>query len=391
MKTKLILLKIVILVLVGCASKKFILEKKDENRTQIEKITINIEDRDKKSEEKAEKEEDVKEENLELTGIYKDNESVLNFVNYMVESHDFKHDDLIYTFSSVEFQQKALDRVLGIKKKKVSVSKKKKRKGKKVIWGSWDRYEKNFISNKRINMGVDYWNQHKKYLDKAYEVYGVPPEYILGILGVETIFGNYLGEYPVFYTLATLTFEENRRQNFFKNELENFLVMVRDENLTMDQIMGSYTGAIGLCQFMPSNYKHFAVDFNEDGVIDLWNPEDAIGSIANYFSKHGWKRDLAVTVRAKYKGKRFKKFKVGYKKTYSRKWLKKRHKIKPRENFNLKRVRLIKLKKGKYDEIWMASKNFYVITRYNHSAYYAMVVHQLANKIKDKYLEKKEE
>ena len=374
MKKKLILLKIAILVLVGCASKKLITDKIDENQTIIEKVV-----------EKIDKEE-VKEIKLELTGLYKENEEVLNFINYMVENHNFKYNDLIYTFSQVTFQQKALDKVLGVKKKKKAVPKKRiKSNKKKVIWGSWDRYKRIFISNKRVNMGVDYWNQYKDYLDKAYEVYGVPPEYILGILGVETIFGNYLGEYPVFDTLSTLTFESNRRQNFFKNELEEFLLMIKNENLIINNIMGSYAGAIGLGQFMPSNYKFFAVDFNEDGIIDLWNPEDAIGSVANYFAQHNWKKDLPVTTRAKYRGTRFKKFKTGYRKTYSQKRLKK-YKIKAREKFNSKRVRLIKLKKGKYDELWMASKNFYVITRYNHSSYYAMVVHQLGNKIKEQYL-----
>ncbi len=380
MKKKIIFINIVILILVGCASKKLIFD--ENNKGEILQISKTTE---------TKKPIQLKQTKQKLKGIYKEDKEVKKFIKSMVKNHNFKYNDLIHIFSLVEFQQKALDKILGKKRvKKPLTAKIKKPKKKRIRYGSWDRYRKIFISQKRVGMGVDYWLKHKDYLDKAYEVYGVPPEYILGILGVETIFGNYLGDYPVFDTLSTLTFSPNRRSKFFRNELEKFLIMVKDEKLDIDKIVGSYAGAIGLGQFMPSNYKIFAVDFNEDGVVDLWNPEDAIGSVANYFKKHNWKKDKMVTVRAKYKGTRFRKLKTGYKKTYSQKWLKRRHKITPREKLkDSKRVRLIKLSKGNFDELWMSSRNFYVITRYNHSAYYAMVVHQLGQEIKDEYLRQK--
>ena len=131
---------------------------------------------------------------------------------------------------------------------------------------------------------------------------------------------------------------------------------------------------------MPSNYEHYGVDFNKDGRITLQSPDDAIASVANYFKKNGWRKGEPIATRVKYKGTRFNKHKTGYKHTYHRHRLKG---ISPRERWDYKnKVRLIKLNKKKYDELWYGAKNFFVITRYNHSSYYAMAVHQLAQKIK---------
>ena len=157
--------------------------------------------------------------------------------------------------------------------------------------------------------------------------------------------------------------------------------LCKTQKINPKNVNGSYAGAIGLGQFMPSNYEAYGVDFNGDGRVTLQRKQDAIASVANYFKKNGWRRGEPVATRVSYEGKRFRRYKTGYKKTYERKSLKG---IAPKTwwNYNGK-VRLIKLEKKKYDELWYGAKNFFVITRYNHSSYYAMAVHQLAEKIKE--------
>lgn len=211
--------------------------------------------------------------------------------------------------------------------------------------------------------------------------YGVPAEYITAIIGIETIYGKNVGTFPVFDTLTTLAFEKNRRSEFFKEQLEEFMLLTRRDNIKPRNLVGSYAGAMGLGQFMPTSYTDYGIDFNNDGKVDMHNPEDAIASVANYLDKHGWVTGDKVATRVSYKGKRFQKYKTGFRTKYSRKNLKG---IKPKHghwNYNEK-VRLIKLSKRRYDELWYGAKNFYVITRYNNSSYYAMSVHQLAQKIK---------
>jgi membrane-bound lytic murein transglycosylase B len=183
----------------------------------------------------------------------------------------------------------------------------------------------------------------------------------------------------VFDTLSTLSFIKNRRNRFYQSELEALILFCIRNDISIKNVKGSHFGAIGLGQFMPSNYEYYGVDFNGDGKIRMQNPVDAIGSIANYLHKNGWKKGEEVAIRARYNGSRFRRYKTGYKKLYN---LKKLKGIKPRGRWRYKgKVRLIKLNRAKYDELWIAARNFRVITRYNHSAYYAMSVHQLAQMI----------
>ena len=197
------------------------------------------------------------------------------------------------------------------------------------------------------------------------------------------MYGSNVGKFPIFDTLTTLAFEKNRRNRFFKKQLKKFIHLAYTQKFNPKNVYGSYAGAIGLGQFMPSNYEAYGVDFNGDGRITLQNPVDAIASIANYFKKNKWKAGEPVATRVKYEGLRFHAYKTGYRKTYKREEL---HDIEPKEgtwNYH-KKVRLIKLNRTHYDELWYGAKNFFVITRYNHSAYYAMAVHQLATKIREK-------
>ena len=253
--------------------------------------------------------------------------------------------------------------------------------------GKWDIFSRVHLENNQTDLGVQFMNEHNETLQKAYKEYGVPPEYITAIIGIESYYGKNRGIYYVFDSLTHLAFDKGKRQKFYRYQLQEFLRMCYREQVEPRAIKGSKSGAIGLAQFMPSNYKLFAVDFNNDGKIRISQPVDAIGSVANYLKKNGWENGEPVGTRVAYSGNRFYGFKTGYKYKYLRKEL--TH-ITPRKYFPYtKKVRLIKLTREKYDELWYGTDNFYVITRYNHSDYYAMAVHQLAEKIKNSYQKQK--
>jgi len=250
--------------------------------------------------------------------------------------------------------------------------------------GEWDIYSRVHLQNNQTNLGVKFMHKHRKIFKKSYRQYGVAPEYIAAIIGVESLYGKNCGRYYVFDSLTHLAFDKGGRKKFYKYQLQEFLRMCYREQVEPRRVKGSKYGAIGLAQFMPSNYKSLAVDFNHDGKIRISQAPDAIGSVANYFKKHGWNRDEPVAIRVNYKGNRYYGLKTGYEHKYRRKDL---IGIKPRGYFPYKeKVMLIKLEREKYDELWYGTDNFYVITRYNHSSYYAMAVHQLAQKIKKAYL-----
>ncbi|MEA2111330.1 MAG: lytic murein transglycosylase B [Campylobacterota bacterium] len=314
---------------------------------------------------------------------YSNNDLAKKFINKMVKEENFSHTELQALFCKVEFQKRSL-KFYEIPKKSDKKQLSKPKKSSKKNWGSWSRYEKKLVNPKRINKGVDFMKKHKTTLKRAHKKYGIPPEYITAIIGIESYYGSYTGKYPVFDTLCTLAFEKNRRNKFFTKELREYLKMTKREDVNPREIKGSFAGAIGLGQFMPSNFEKLGVDFNNDGKVRISEPIDAIGSIANYFKQSGWKQGIPVATRVSYKGLRFNQHKTGYKHKYSRKHLKD---IYPKDkNFSYNnKVRLIKLERKKYDELWYGTKNFYVITRYNHSSYYAMAVHQLAQKIKQSY------
>ena len=248
--------------------------------------------------------------------------------------------------------------------------------------GSWDIY--NFQFKKRVGGGIYFMNKFKKTLKRAYKRYGIPPEYITAIIGIESNYGSMRGDYFVFDRLTHLSFDKNdKRAKFYRKQLKALLRLSAREKINPKDIRGSSSGAIGLAQFIPSTYKSFAVDFNKDRKKQMNNVVDAIGSIAYYFRRHHWRKNEDVAVRVKYKGNRFDTLPTGYTHTYYRKNL---EGIEPREDFNYHgKVSLIKLEKHGWDELWYGGRNFYVITRYNHSSYYAMAVHKLAQKIKKGY------
>jgi membrane-bound lytic murein transglycosylase B len=310
---------------------------------------------------------------------------VRRFIGQMVKHHHFNRQELIRLFKHVKYQKSALAVYRPSLRPKIKVKKKKPHRKRKTQ-GSWDRYEQVFLKKTKVTKGIAFMHRHRQALHKAYRIYGVEPEYITAIIGIESHYGVNRGKYPVFDTLTTLAFEKNRRQKFYRSELKAFLLMTRREKVNPKRVKGSWAGAIGLGQFMPSNYKAYVVDFNKDGYRQMNNYTDAIGSIAHYFKRHGWQKGVPVATRVSYPGKRYRGHKTGYRYSYHRRSLKN---IAPKTHFPYKgKVHLIKLKRTKYDELWYGTKNFYVITRYNHSDYYAMAVHQLAQRIKKGYRKK---
>ena len=248
----------------------------------------------------------------------------------------------------------------------------------------WYQYRPIFLQQARIKGGVEFWDKNAKLLERAEEVYGVPPQIITAILGVETRYGSHQGSYRVMDSLVTLAFNYPPRSAFFKSELEQYLLLTREENVDPLSMTGSYAGAMGQTQFISSSYRHYAIDFDGDGKRDLWdNTADAIGSVANYFKEHGWKRGAAVAVPVTVSG--------GDAQALVDKGLKPSLKVTDFQRLGIKqsdalsmddRVALIELEQKEGMEYWAGLQNFYVITRYNHSPLYAMAVFQLSEEIR---------
>ncbi len=321
---------------------------------------------------------------LLLSGLsakdYTKKSEVRNFINKMSKYKGFSKHELQKLFKNVKFQKKALAIYVPSLRPKVKPRKNYKRQG------SWDRYENIFIKPSKAQKGVEYMHKHKEIFSKVYHQYKVEPEIVAAIIGIESHYGKNTGKYPVFDTLTTLAFEKNRRNRFYRSELKEFLLMTKRQDVNPKRVKGSVAGAIGLGQFIPSNYKTFVVDYNKDGKKRMNDYNDAIASVAYYLKSHGWKRGKPIATRVKYSGNRFNTYKTGYRHKYHRSNLKG---IYPYNSFDYKgKVNLVKLKRLKYDELWYGTKNWYVITRYNHSDYYAMAVYQLSQLIKKGYKKK---
>lgn len=250
----------------------------------------------------------------------------------------------------------------------------------------WHKYRALFINDDRIRKGVTYWNQHEATLNRATQEYGVPMSIIVALIGVETHFGTRLGDKRVLDSLVTLTAKYPRRSQFFGKELRTFLNVTRAEKIAPQSVVGSYAGAVGIPQFMPSSYRAYAVDFNNSGKRDLANEnEDAIGSVANYLKRHGWvagqtiflpisgqlpsSATKLVTVRAKPKltAEQLKEAGVEF--------------GDPGNLGKSKKMALLRLEEKEGERHFIGLKNFYAITRYNTSVNYAMVVVELSREI----------
>lgn len=252
----------------------------------------------------------------------------------------------------------------------------------------WSAYRPIFITEQRINSGVGFWNRHSGALNAAAQRFGVDPEIIVAVIGVETLYGRHTGKYNVLRSLTTLAMDFPTRSKFYTSELEHFLQLTREENISsFSNLKGSYAGAMGMGQFISSSYRNFAVDFNNDKHKDLWHPVDAIGSVANYFAKHGWTQGNDVATPARIEGTSYAKIAntKATKPIYSLGQLS-QYGVKPVGSINSTRVDLLRLQGPKGNEYWVTGDNFYTITRYNHSPKYAMAVYQLAQEIKRRKL-----
>lgn len=260
---------------------------------------------------------------------------------------------------------------------------------------AWPQYRDKFISPERIKAGVDFWKKNQGALKKVQAEYGIPAEVIVAIIGVETFYGRNTGNFLVVQSLATLAFDYPPRSQFFKNELEQFFLLINEEKLDGKTILGSYAGAMGLPQFMPSSYRRYAVPFSGNGKRDLiHNTDDAIASVANYFKEHGWISGQPVAYQAQVFGSEYQRLANTNMKdpqpkltldAYSR------FNIQPKDKEGLKtnkdaKASFVMLKTNDYNpELWLTLQNFYVITRYNHSVNYAMAVYQLSQRIRELY------
>lgn len=256
----------------------------------------------------------------------------------------------------------------------------------------WYDYRAIFLDDKRITSGVTFWQDNAESLVKASRHFGVPEEIIVAIIGVETRYGKVAGSYYVIDALTTLGFDYPPRSDFFYKELMHFLVLTRQQGVDPLTLKGSYAGAMGYGQFMPSSYQHYAIDFDGDKKVDIWNnTTDAIGSVANYFYAHGWQAGKPVIEQAKVvdaerlKHTSLDTFNVLVKPTANRKFMATLGLSLPNrlvfdESILMQPYR-VETSKQRYD-YWLGFENFYVITRYNHSHMYALAVYQLSQEIK---------
>ena len=311
---------------------------------------------------------------VSCTGNIKDSESYNTFISKMVTTHQFNESQLNKLFQAVEIKDDIL--------KKISSPAESM---------PWYKYRKIFMTNARINGGVKFWQENKPALTAVEQQTGVPAEIIIAIIGVETAYGQKTGNYRVIDALSTLAFAYPPRSQFFLGELESFLLLCREEHINPLEPLGSYAGAMGMPQFMPSSFNAYAIDYDNDSHRDIWHDNgDAIASVANYFVKHHWQTGQAIAIPVTAAGD-------GYK-TALNGDLKPDLRLDQLESLNLKisrplplntKVKLLAFEqepKGQKpgEELWAGLDNFYVITRYNHSPLYAMAVYQLSQSILSK-------
>lgn len=308
---------------------------------------------------------------MQMGGDFANNPNAQQFIDKMVNKHGFDRQQLQEILS----QAKRLDSVLRLMDNQAPTTSVKPPSGPN---GAWLRYRKKFITPDKVQNGVVFWNQYEDALNRAWQVYGVPPEIIVGIIGVETRWGRVMGKTRILDALATLSFNYPRRAEYFSGELETFLLMARDEQDDPLNLKGSFAGAMGYGQFMPSSYKQYAVDFSGDGHINLWDPVDAIGSVANYFKAHGWVKGDQVAVMANGQAPGLPN---GFKTKYSISQLAAAGLTPQQPLGNHQQASLLRLDVGTGYQYWYGLPNFYTITRYNHSTHYAMAVWQLGQAV----------
>ena len=303
-----------------------------------------------------------------VAASYLDNPAAREFIDKMVAEHQFDQQEMNSLFEEAAKKQSIIDAM--------------NRPAEKTK--PWYEYRKHFINEKRIDLGVEFWLENRDTLEKAYQEYGVNPEIVVAIIGVETYYGRIMGSFRVVDALSTLAFDYPKRSAFFTKQLEHFLLLAREQHKQPLELMGSYAGAMGYGQFIPSSYRAYAVDFDKDGVADIWaNKVDAIGSVANYFAEHGWQKDGKVVLQATAPNQpveNINKLKLGYTLDSLRDSGMGTIGKLPGDT----RAMPLELELEDGNAYWIGLQNFYTITRYNHSHLYAMAVYQLSELIKER-------
>lgn len=303
--------------------------------------------------------------------VYAKRPEVRAFIREMVEEHGFVERELLYLFSRARRMEPILQAI--------SAPAETSR--------SWREYRDILISERRLSGGIEFWNKHRAALERAEREYGVAPEYVVAIIGVETLYGRNTGRWRVIDALATLAFDYPPRADFFRQELASYLLLSRDEGINVFSMRGSYAGAFGIPQFMPGSARRYAVDFDGSGAIDLHrSPVDAVGSVANFLSRHGWQPGGEVMFEALVQGEGYRAFADG--------------RLEPKyavaellsagveavalpEELAGESATLIELASAGYpSEFRLGLQNFYVLTRYNRSAFYATAVAELAKALR---------
>ena len=301
-----------------------------------------------------------------LYSDYSENDETVEFIDYMAQKHGYEKSYLEAIFQRAKYQE----RVVRIMNRQPEGTM------------TWERYRGIMVNESRISAGKEFIKSHKQDLKRAEKIYGVPAEIIASIIGIETRYGRIKGNIRVIDSLSTLAFDYPRRSKFFKVQLEEFLLLSREENFNLEEIEGSIAGAMGYGQFMPDSYRDYAVDFDNDGVRDILNnPIDAIGSVANFLNKKGkWKPNVPIAMRAKAISE-IKEITSSFKPYMTEIELEKlgleATKIIPS---NLKFVPIsLNLEDGY--EYWLGFDNYQSISRYNRSKLYVMAVFEFSNSL----------
>jgi len=314
------------------------------------------------------------------------------FYHNLTFSHDIERDNIkIFIENMVEkhgFDKKELSSILAQAESKESILNAISRPAEKTL--TWNQYRDIFIKDERIEAGVKFWKEHSETLNLISEETGVSIEILVGIIGVETYYGRITGGYRVIDALSTLAFDYPKRSPFFTRELEEYLLIAKEEKMDPFDATGSYAGAMGSPQFMPSSYRAYAVDSDNDGKRDIWNNwSDVIGSVANYFIEHGWQRGNEVIVPANYDESSSKiEIKNGLKATETVASLKYQGASFTTNMDDSHPAELLKLEQENVSNYWVGMHNFFVITKYNHSIMYGLAVHQLGQEIASEFKRK---
>ena len=292
------------------------------------------------------------------------------FIDEMARKHDFSTAELRRLFSQVR-SRPAILRAISTPSEALP----------------WHQYRGRFVNETRITDGVRFWQQNAATLARAAERYGVAQEIIVATIGIETLYGRHKGTYGVLEALTTLAFEYPRRAGFFRGELEEFLLVARDNRFDALALKGSYAGAMGIAQFMPSSYRRYAVDFDGDGRVDLWStPVDAIGSVANYYHSHGWRDGEAVVVPADAASSGDDGVSVANLRPVITVAEFRRRGVQPLSLVSDDAKAALFVVQAEHGaQPYLGLHNFYVITRYNRSINYALVVHELSRELRSAF------